>query len=285
MALGRRPDFRGRGVVGELAGASAEPTPWVPLTTSPQAEGAQNAHDAAVASSPLIGAHRGATGGAIDNSLSAFEAAIGLGAEFIEFDVRRTSERTLIVLHDASIGGTPVASLTRDAIYQKSGLKPPLLVEVLELAAGRIGLDVELKEDGYVAEVLAEVGPRSEQERLVYTSFLDGVVEQIRRREPAAQTGLILGQSSPSPYLHTRLSELFPVARLRHCGATFAVVHFRLAQLGALRRARAAGFPSLVWTVNGAAHLRRFLSDPLVYGVITDEPERALAMRSALRRG
>jgi glycerophosphoryl diester phosphodiesterase len=217
--------------------------------------------------------------------LPAFEAAIELGAEFIEFDVRRTSDRSLIVLHDATIGGASVASLTRDAIHQKSGQKPPLLVEVLELTAGRIGLDVELKEDGYVAEVLAEVGPRSEPERLVYTSFLDAVVEQIRRRERSTKTGLILGQSSPLPYLRTRLSELFPVPRLRQCGATFAVVHVRLAQLGALRRAHAAGFASLVWTVNGAAHLRHFLSDPRVSGVITDQPEQALAMRGGLPRG
>lgn len=232
-----------------------------------------------------MGAHRGATSSAAENSLPAFEAAIELGAEFIEFDVRRTSDHILIVLHDASIGGAPVASLTRDTIYRKSGEKPPLLAEVLELAAGRIGLDVELKEDGYVADVLAEVGLRSEPERVVYTSFLDAVVEQIRRREPASKTGLILGQSSPLPYLRTRLTELFPVPRLRRCGATFAVVHFRLAQLGGLRRTHAAGFPSLVWTVNGATHLRRFLSDPLVYGVITDQPGRALAMRDALQRG
>jgi glycerophosphoryl diester phosphodiesterase len=230
-------------------------------------------------------AHRGATAQATQNSLPAFEAAIELGAEFIEFDVRRTSEGALIVLHDATIGGAPVASLTRDSIYQKSGQKPPLLVEVLELTVGRIGLDVELKEDGYVAEVLAEVGLGSEPERLVYTSFLDAVVEQIRHRQPAAKTGLILGQSSPIPYLRTRLSELFPVERLRNCGATFAVLHFRLAQLGALRRAHAAGFASLVWTVNGAPHLRHFLSDPLIYGVITDQPARALAMRGALRSG
>ncbi|MFZ0995767.1 MAG: glycerophosphodiester phosphodiesterase [Candidatus Dormiibacterota bacterium] len=229
-----------------------------------------------------MGAHRGATASAAENSLPAFEAAIELGADFIEFDVRRTSDRALIVLHDATVGGAPVASLSRNAIYQKTGEKPPLLVEVLELAAGRIGLDVELKEDGYVAEVLAELGLRSEPERVVYTSFLDATVEQVRRLEPAAKTGLILGLSSPLPYLKTRLSELFPVPRLRHCGATFAVVHFRLAQLGVLRRAHAAGLPSLVWTVNGAAHLRHFLSDPLVYGVITDQPEPALAMREAL---
>jgi glycerophosphoryl diester phosphodiesterase len=221
---------------------------------------------------------------AVENSLPAFEAAIQMGAEFIEFDVRRTSDHSLIVLHDATVGGEPVASLTRNAIHQKSGARPPLLVEVLELAAGRIGLDVELKADGYVAEVVDEVRLRSKPERVLYTSFLDAVIQQVRNHEPAANTGLILGRSSPTPYLRTRLSEIFPIPRLRHCGATFAVLHFQLARLGALRRTHAAGIPALVWTVNGSNRLRHFLSNPTVYGVITDQPEQALAIRDALRQ-
>jgi glycerophosphoryl diester phosphodiesterase len=230
----------------------------------------------------VIGAHRGATARAGENSLAAFEAAIRLGVEFIEFDVRRTSDLALIVLHDATIGGEPVASLTREAIYRKSSARPPLLVEVLELAAGRIGLDVELKEDGYVTEVVDAVRHRSQPDRVVYTSFLDAVIQQVTSHEPAAKTGLILGRSSPTPYLRTRLSEIFPVPRLRHCGATFAVVQFQLTKLGALRRAHAAGIPTLVWTINGSDRLRHFLSDPMVYGVITDQPEQALAIRDGL---
>lgn len=258
-------------------------TSWECLTTSSKAEPSLTAFDPAV-SPAAIGAHRGATAAAAENSLAAFEAAIHLGAEFIEFDVRRTGDRTLIVLHDATIGGEPVAALTREAIFQKSGARPPLLAEVLELAAGRIGLDVELKEDGYVAEVVDELRCGSEPERVVYTSFLDAVIEQVRSHEPAAKTGLILGRSSPTTLLKTRLSEIFPVQRLRRCGATFAVLHFQLAKLGALRRTHAAGIPTLVWTVNGSSRLRRFLSNPLVYGVITDQPEQALAIRGGLRQ-
>ncbi|MGA8426365.1 MAG: glycerophosphodiester phosphodiesterase [Candidatus Dormiibacterota bacterium] len=232
----------------------------------------------------VIGAHRGATATAAENTLPAFEAAIRLGTDFIEFDVRRTSDLALIVLHDRTVGGEPVASLTRDAIYQKSGVRPPLLLEVLELAAGRIGLDVELKEDGYVAEVVDQVRRRSPPERVVYTSFLDAVIQELRVHEPSAKTGLILGRSSPSPYLGTRLSEIFPVPRLRRAEATFAFLHFQLTKLGALRRAHAAGIPTLVWTVNGNTRLRHFLSNPAVYGVITDQPEQALAIRDGLRK-
>ncbi|MFZ0168096.1 MAG: glycerophosphodiester phosphodiesterase [Candidatus Dormiibacterota bacterium] len=232
----------------------------------------------------VIGAHRGATTTAAENSLAAFEAAIQVGVEFIEFDVRRASDQTLIVLHDATIGGEPVAALTREAIYQKSGVRPPRLAEVLELAGGRIGLDVELKEDGYVAEVVEQVRRGSEPERVVYTSFLDTVIRQVGSHDPTAKTGLILGRSSPAPYLRTRLSEIFPVQRLRRCEATFAVLHYQLAKLGALRRTHAAGIPTLVWTVNGSRPLRRFLSNPLVYGVITDQPEQALTIRDGLRQ-
>src|SRR4029077_18019646 len=66
---------------------------------------------------PSVIAHRGAWGADVpENSLAAFEQAIDLGADMIEFDVRRTRDRELIVFHDAEVAGAPVASLTRPEI-------------------------------------------------------------------------------------------------------------------------------------------------------------------------
>ena len=103
---------------------------------------------------PSVIAHRGVWGAGVpENSLAAFEQAIDLGADMIEFDVRRTRDGELILFHDREIAGLAVASLSRSEITDRAGLLPPLLDEALELARGRIALDVELKEDGYVDEV------------------------------------------------------------------------------------------------------------------------------------
>src|SRR5437763_14930434 len=92
---------------------------------------------------PSVIAHRGVWGAGVpENALAAFEQAIDLGADGIEFDVRRTRDRELIIFHDAEIAGTPVANLTRAEIESLGGMLPPLLEEALELARGRIALDV-----------------------------------------------------------------------------------------------------------------------------------------------
>jgi glycerophosphoryl diester phosphodiesterase len=226
----------------------------------------------------LIVAHRGASAGAVDNSLGAFAEAIELGADLLEFDVRRTRDGQLIAFHDAAVGGRPVQTLTRAEIGDAKGHLPPLLDEVLDLARGRIGLDVELKEDGYVGRVLAALDGIGD---VVITSFIDDVVVEAKRLNPDLRAGLLVGVGRTKQIVKTRLSELSPVPRAQACGADLVAMHHALATLGALRRVAAAGFPVFVWTVNDDALLRRFLADPRVEAVITDVPAKALSLRDA----
>jgi len=233
----------------------------------------------------LVVAHRGASAEAAENSLEAFEQAIQVGSDLIEFDVRRTQDDQLIAFHDAAVGGRPVDQLTREEIHLQTGIKPPLLNDVLDVTTGRIGLDVELKEDGYTDRVLEAVGRRFEPDQLVVTSFIDSVVAEAKRLAPGIKAGLLVGRARPEHLLRTRLSELFPARRAHACGADFIAMHFRLADLRALPRADRAGFPTYIWTVNDDDRLRRYLTDPRVRAVITDVPRRALELRQALLVG
>jgi glycerophosphoryl diester phosphodiesterase len=61
----------------------------------------------------LVVAHRGASAEAAENSLEAFEKAIQVGSDLIEFDVLRTRDDQLIAFHDAAVGGHLVGQLTR----------------------------------------------------------------------------------------------------------------------------------------------------------------------------
>ncbi|HEY2871895.1 MAG TPA: glycerophosphodiester phosphodiesterase family protein, partial [Reyranella sp.] len=96
-----------------------------------------------------------------------------LGADGIEFDVRRTRDGELIIFHDAEIAGTPVANLTRAEIADRAGVLPPVLEEALALARGRIWLDVELKKGGYVDELADLIsGFAASGGDLIVTSFV-----------------------------------------------------------------------------------------------------------------
>jgi len=140
----------------------------------------------------LIVAHRGAWGDAPQNSLQALTAAIEAGCDMAELDVRRTGDGHLVAVHDARVGGAAVGALTLDEV--RARLEPgqaPLLEEMVELAAGRIRLDVELKEAGYVARALAALATL-EPGQCVVTSFRDEVLTRVRETAPELPTGLLL---------------------------------------------------------------------------------------------
>jgi glycerophosphoryl diester phosphodiesterase len=215
--------------------------------------------------------HRGAWGAAPENSLAAFERAIALSADAIEFDVRQTGDGQLVVHHDPDFEGVPIASVTVAELAGAGPEAPPLLEAVLELAQGRIAIDVELKEPGCVDAVIAQL-QRFGLERCVLTSFLDGVVLEARRIAPELATGLLIGFSPP------RLA----IRRLRQSRADYLAPHFRLADAGLLRQADAVGRSCLLWTVNDPRAIERYLLDTRVAAVISDDPAAVLQRRAEL---
>jgi glycerophosphoryl diester phosphodiesterase len=72
-------------------------------------------------------AHRGASAELPENTSAAFERAIELGADFVEFDVHAAADGSLVVCHEPPVGGEP------------------RLEEVVDQCSGRIGLMCELK--------------------------------------------------------------------------------------------------------------------------------------------
>jgi glycerophosphoryl diester phosphodiesterase len=216
-----------------------------------------------------IVAHRGAWGAAAQNTLEAFQAAIALGVDMIEFDVRRTGDGRLVVCHDPTLDGLPLTGVRRGALSGRDD-SPPRLEEVLALARDRVAIDIELKERGCVREVVPLL-VRFGLQRCLLTSFHEEVVREAKDAAPALSTGLLVGS-------YRSFAQLFPAPRTRRASADTLVVHHRLADAGVLGR---AGVPCLVWTVNDPRRLQRYLSDPRVAGVITDAPGVALACRAS----
>lgn len=221
---------------------------------------------------PSVIAHRGAWGAGVpENSLAAFEQAIDLGADMIEFDVRRTRDRELILFHDAVLAGVPVANLTRPEIEDLAGVLPPLLAEALELTRRRIALDVELKEDGYVDEVADLLsGFAARGGDLIVTSFVDLVLAQLTELAPRLSRGLLLKDSTE------RAPE-----RARACDATVVLPKMQLVNEASLAEISDAGLTVIVWDFTATEHAA-LLSDPRISGVITDDVAGALAARTTI---
>jgi glycerophosphoryl diester phosphodiesterase len=226
----------------------------------------------------LVIAHRGVWGPAApnapaENTLEAFEAAIDLGVDMIELDVRRTLDGQLVVFHDARVKTVPISSLRYDALKSKhTKTHPPLLTDVLDLTKDRIALNLEIKETGYVEDTIALLRQFG-LERCLVSSFLDDVVHEAKALAPELRTGLLVGAGFRKAL----------TTRLPSAGADCLVLHRRLADAAALAKAAAAGVPCVIWTVNTSRALDRYLGHAAVEGVITDRPALALERRAAMR--
>lgn len=230
----------------------------------------------------MIVAHRGGVSDAPENSPEAFEGAIGVGADMVEFDVRRTLDSELVIFHDDQVGGRPLSMLTRRQLSELAGYQVLTLDETLEITRGRIKVDIELKENGYVSEVVTCLRDHGiDGDQAVITSFVDEVVKQCRTAAPEIRCGLLLGQGNPEHLLRTRYSEIVtPLRRLRAAGASFVAPNLRLTQMGVLRLAGAAGYKAFVWTVNERDDIAALLTDSRVEAIITDVPALALQLRA-----
>ena len=104
-----------------------------------------------------ISAHRGENGIFPENTVPGFQEAVRLGASQVEFDVRRTKDGRLIIMHDASVDRTTngqgqVAELTFDEIRaldagikkgeRFAGTKVPTFEEALDCLPLNIWINV-----------------------------------------------------------------------------------------------------------------------------------------------
>lgn len=226
---------------------------------------------------PLVIAHRGAHDSrAPENSLAAFERAIELGADMVELDVRRTRDGELVVFHDPAVGGVLLADLTCAELSELRGMRPPLLSEAVACVRGRIALMAELKEDGYVAEVLELVEGLDD---LLVTSFLEPVVRQVGELASEIASGLLIDTVADDP---RPLDDV--VARARGCAAGAVDVAVERVGDSLLDEVVDAGLDCYVWDVVPNEHAWVF-ADPRVRGVTVDDVAGAVALREARPRG
>ncbi len=239
---------------------------------------------------PLVIAHRGASRVAPGNSLAAFEAAIEAGCDAVELDVRQTADGVLVVHHAAARRGTPLAQLAYRDLVQRSRHVPPLLEEALALCAGRIGLDLEIKDEGIEAAVLSLLAQRFPLPSLLISSFHESVIAAVKRIDADVRCGLLVAPTRLQRRAGRR--ETIAVDWAVSCGADALLPHQLLTRpVRATRRsgpslldaAGRAGLPVIVWTVNGPRRLGRFLSDQRVAGIITDLPDVALDLKRRLQ--
>jgi len=182
-------------------------------------------------------AHRGASAAFPENTPPAFERAIEVGADFVEFDVHAAADGSLVVCHPAPSG------------------REPRLEEVVDQCAGRIGLMCELKtpwryrRHDVVARTVALL-----PEDAVVVSFEQRALRQVRGLRTLQHVGV--GVS------------------IRRASSFAWAAGFRNPRAGrrGLALARRLGLRTTVYTVNEEQRMRELI-ELGVDGIFTDRPE------------
>src|ERR1051326_7306456 len=213
----------------------------------------------------LIVAHRGASMLKPENTLAAFKTALEIGAQMIELDVRKTADNILVVIHDPSYRGYKVAKLNYEYLVSLSKNQVPTLQHVLKLVAGKIKLNIELKEAGYEREALKLIRKYVQPKDFLVTSFIRSAVLEAKKADPEIVAGWILGENA-----HKKIWNYWLAKRK---------IDFLSIHKSQVRHFSKLGLPLFVWTVDDERELRYLLQRDQVFALISNRPNVALRIK------
>ena len=184
--------------------------------------------------------------------MKSFRSAIDAGCDLIECDVHLSSDGRLVVIHDHTLERTTNGhGLVRDhsaAELRKldagDGEHIPLLHDVIELALGKVGLVIEIKQLPIVYEGLEEklvnmLRQLGAIEECAVISFHHPAIRKLRDLDSRLQLG-ILEVSRP----------LDPARMMRDSGADVFSPHWAAMDPELVSQVHAAGGAVGVWTVD-----------------------------------
>lgn len=229
-------------------------------------------------------AHRGVFSNAVENTISALEAAAVGEPDYVEIDVQQARGGELVVFHDATlrrlagdsrrISDLTAAELAEIPIRQGGSVdRIPTLAAVLERAQQLDQpLFLELKIHGretptYFDRLIIELERYDALDTVRIASFDRDVIERFALRQPTVPAGLLVSLN---------------LGRAPATSADFLVVNYDSYTPALRDDAWARGLELYVWTVNDMRAVRDLLRDS-VNGIITDRTFAAKAEQADIR--
>jgi glycerophosphoryl diester phosphodiesterase len=215
-------------------------------------------------------AHRGEPILHRENTLPALAAAVALGADMVEVDLRRTRDGEIVVLHDqtlerlwgvaASVGDLDLAEI---AALGDGDVRIPTLRAVLEAVPLPLMIDLTRRE--VVRGGLEAVLAAGALDRSLFVTGNVGALRLLRELSGAARFGLTWVEGSEPP-----------LALLRELGAEYWNPMFGCVNPDAVAAVHEAGLRVSTWTVDEPADMTRVL-DAGVDAVVSNHIEALVA--------
>ncbi|MDP2898494.1 MAG: glycerophosphodiester phosphodiesterase [bacterium] len=229
----------------------------------------------------LVVAHRGSSRKAPENTLSSIWKAVEDHADVAEIDVQETSDGQVVLLHDNDL--RRVAGLDKkiwEVSYDEirnldvgnwfspgfKGERVPTLAEALDVARGRIQLNIEIKPNERNATLPEKVVKLIEEKGLasecVISSFQYEWLQRVKRLNSRLRVGYIIFEA---------------VGDISRLDVDLLSVQASLVTEELVRSVRRRKKEIHVWTVNNPQRIARFI-DLGVDGIVTDVPDAVVAM-------
>jgi glycerophosphoryl diester phosphodiesterase len=193
---------------------------------------------------PHICAHRGLSHACPENTLPAFAAAMAVGAHEIEFDLWLSRDGVLVVCHDPTVDRTTdgqgsiaemdwedIRLLDIDAFGDVwRGIRIPRLEQVMDLADGRIGLNIHLKDpgpDGQAVRKVCDLLRRSAVTDIAYIAAEDeAALSFALEYDPGVARDCLASQADPVHQIE--MATHYACQRI-HCSRRTTEEHIRIA--------------------------------------------------------
>jgi glycerophosphoryl diester phosphodiesterase len=212
--------------------------------------------------------HRGARAYEPENTLRSFKKALEIGVDAVEFDVRKTKDNQLVVIHDPDVKRTTdgeglVSELTLDEIKgfsAEKGEKIPTLKEALDFLDKKVKIVIELKETGYEEKVLAAVHQNGLEKNVVIVSFKEEALRKVKDLDSQVETGLIY------------VKHKNPVKAALDLKASYLLPLYRFTHTANVQKAHENGLKVIVWTINKPEEAAEYQKKG-VDGIASDKPD------------
>ena len=263
----------------------------------------------------LVSAHRcgyaelsaaGTADRSLENTVEGVLYAADVGADYVEFDVRRCRDGVFVIAHDPDIGTlgdhTPIKRLAWAELHEQAPAVLRLSEFLTALGPTGVGAHVDMKfatpqrerEAGRLWEIdlLEILVAYLDPGRIILTTgngeASGAMRDWIAARDLPILVGLSIGASLRGlPWreaARSLIGQLFPRQRFEASRADGVAAHYALAMARLSRWTARIGVPLLVWTVDSPRLQRRLLRDHRVWMITTNWPARAIALRDGGRR-
>jgi len=234
---------------------------------------------------PLIFGHRGSPSQITENTISSFEKALEQGVDGLEFDVRLTRDKKVVIFHDKNLMrlcgiNMKVKDLTYAELQtqmlkkeknQTEEAKVPLLDDLAPLLDRAGVINIEIKSDslfnglGVIGPVLDFIEKHSLQERCIVSCFNPLVLWRLKLKSPRTSIGFLYSKKF---IFHS----LFNMEWMLHVRPDNLHIHHKLLDTWIVKWARYKGLRINSYTIN-KRDIYHKAKELKIDGVFTDNIE------------